>query len=210
VEQLHDEFDGSPPAGEEAAVARVLGSLAESFEELMDPLDAQIERLEQAAAEETRPADELRREMLDGRSRLVRASRLVRRQRDYIERAVAEIPELPGLESGQRHELRDVAGRMILVADRVDDALHRLATAQDLLNATVGNRLNWTMERLTVVATIFLALTVVTGFFGQNFGWMLNRIDTLTAFLLGLGLFVVSGLGIYILPLVPPHACPHP
>jgi magnesium transporter len=198
LEQLRDEFDGSPLAGEEAAVARVLGALAESFEELMEPLDEQIERLEEAAAEESRPASQLRREMLDGRGRLVRASRLVRRQRDYIERAVTEIPELPGLESGERHELRDVAGRMILVADRLDDALHRLAAALDVLNANVGNRLNWTMERLTVVATIFLPLTVVTGFFGQNFGWMLDRIDTLTAFLLGVGLFAVSGLGIYI------------
>jgi magnesium transporter len=198
LEQLHDEFEGSPPADEEAAVARVLGALAESFEELMDPLDEQIERLEEAAAEESRPAGQLRREMLDHRGKLARASRLVRRQRDYIERAVGEIPHLPGLESGERHELRDVAGRMILVADRIDDALHRLSGALDVLNATVGNRLNWTMERLTVVATIFLPLTVVTGFFGQNFGWMLDHIDSLTAFLLGVVLLFVSGLGIYL------------
>jgi Mg2+ and Co2+ transporter CorA len=41
---------------------------------------------------------------------------------------------------------------------------------------------------LTVVATIFLPLIFVTGFFGMNFGWMVDRIDTPLAFvLLGIG-----------------------
>jgi magnesium transporter len=49
-------------------------------------------------------------------------------------------------------------------------------------------RLNETIYWLTVVATIFLPLTFVTGFFGMNFAWMINRIDTLLAFaLLGIG-----------------------
>jgi Mg2+ and Co2+ transporter CorA len=41
-------------------------------------------------------------------------------------------------------------------------------------------------ERLTLVATIFLPLTVGTAFFGMNFGWMTARIGTAPAFF-GLG-----------------------
>jgi magnesium transporter len=49
-------------------------------------------------------------------------------------------------------------------------------------------RLNETIYWLTVVATIFLPLTFVTGFFGMNFSWMVDRIDTAVAFvLLGIG-----------------------
>ena len=44
-------------------------------------------------------------------------------------------------------------------------------------------------ERLTVVATIFLPLTLATGFFGMNFQRMLDRLDSLASFLL-LGLLV--------------------
>jgi Mg2+ and Co2+ transporter CorA len=32
--------------------------------------------------------------------------------------------------------------------------------------------------------TIFLPLTVITAFFGMNFGWMIDRIGTATAFVL--------------------------
>ena len=39
-----------------------------------------------------------------------------------------------------------------------------------------------------MVATIFLPLTFITGFFGMNFAWMTGRIDTALAFiLLGFG-----------------------
>jgi magnesium transporter len=39
------------------------------------------------------------------------------------------------------------------------------------------------MKRLTVVATLFLPLTFVTGFFGQNFKWMTDHIESFGSFL---------------------------
>jgi magnesium transporter len=49
-------------------------------------------------------------------------------------------------------------------------------------------RLNETTYWLTAVATVFLPLTFVTGFFGMNFGWMVRHIDSPLAFiLLGVG-----------------------
>ena len=38
------------------------------------------------------------------------------------------------------------------------------------------------VRRLTIVASVFLPLTFITGFFGQNFLWLVNEIDTATAF----------------------------
>ena len=35
---------------------------------------------------------------------------------------------------------------------------------------------------LSVIATIFVPLILITGFFGMNFGWMVDRIDTEIAF----------------------------
>ena len=60
----------------------------------------------------------------------------------------------------------------------------------------MGLRMNETIYWLTVVATIFLPLTFLTGFFGMNFGWLVGEIDTEAAFLLlGVGgLIVATGL----------------
>jgi magnesium transporter len=49
-------------------------------------------------------------------------------------------------------------------------------------------RMNETTYWLTVVATIFLPLTFITGFFGMNFECMVGEVDTQLAFwLLGVG-----------------------
>ena len=54
------------------------------------------------------------------------------------------------------------------------------------------NRLNSVATRLTIGGTFFLAWTLVTGFFGQNFGWLVNNIDTRHDFLIyGVGAIVV-------------------
>ena len=56
-------------------------------------------------------------------------------------------------------------------------------------------RQNTTMERLTVLATIFLPLTFVTGFFGQNFDWLTGHIN-------GFWHFLILGIGGLLVPLI--------
>ena len=57
-----------------------------------------------------------------------------------------------------------------------------------------------TTKQLTVIATIFLPLSFLTGFFGQNFAWMVDGVSSGQAFaLLGIGLELVTVAGLLLL-----------
>ncbi|HTQ95019.1 MAG TPA: magnesium and cobalt transport protein CorA [Streptosporangiaceae bacterium] len=86
--------------------------------------------------------------------------------------------------------LRDVQDHLLLVNEEVAAQRDLLGTVLQANMAVisveqtkVSVRQNSTIEQLTILATVFLPLTFVTGFFGQNFAWLVGRIDTLPAFL---------------------------
>jgi magnesium transporter len=76
----------------------------------------------------------------------------------------------------------------------VDSYRDLLGGAMDLYLSTVSNRQNEVMKQLAVVGTIFLPLSFITGFFGQNFGWLVSHVLTpLWSFLaIGIGSIVVT------------------
>ena len=49
-----------------------------------------------------------------------------------------------------------------------------MSLAQTYFNAN-ADRLNRTATRLTVVGTLFVTWTLITGFFGQNFAWLVKQ-----------------------------------
>ena len=62
----------------------------------------------------------------------------------------------------------------------------------------ISVRQNETMKQLTLVATIFLPLTFITGFFGMNFGWLTGDINSFWMFAVyGVGSLVLSAVAIY-------------
>ena len=95
-------------------------------------------------------------------------------QRDLFARSVDQIAELPGLELDERDYFRDVYDHLIRISDLIDSYRDLLSGATDLYLSTVSNRQNDVMKQLAIVATIFLPLSFITGFFGQNFGYLVT------------------------------------
>jgi magnesium transporter len=113
--------------------------------------------------------------------RLTMMRRQLGPQRGIFERIGEEIGQVDGLVTDNERYFERVYTQLNRLVDGIDAAADSMAQLMSL-------RMNETMYWLTVVATIFLPLTFLTGFFGMNFGWMVERIDTEMAFLvLGIG-----------------------
>ena len=108
--------------------------------------------------------------------RLTTMRRQLGPQRGIFERIGEEIGQVECLSTDNERYFERVYEQLNRVVDGIDAAADSMAQLMDL-------RMNETMYWLTVVATIFLPLTFLTGFFGMNFGWMVGRIESEAAFL---------------------------
>jgi magnesium transporter len=70
----------------------------------------------------------------------------------------------------------------------VDGYRDLISGAMDTHLSMVSNRLNVIMKQLAMIATIFLPLGFLTGFFGQNFAWLTGHLQVSFRYFLFLGL----------------------
>lgn len=69
-----------------------------------------------------------------------------------------------------RPYFRDVYDHQVRVYDTLDTLRDQVGNATDLYLSVVNNNMNLVVKRLTVITTIFMPITFVTGVFGMNFG----------------------------------------
>jgi magnesium transporter len=190
IDALHDRLPTEATDDGEVLVYRLLDALTDAYYPVIEAIEERIDALE---------ADVLshpRREHLRAGYRLKQCVhhlyRHVASQRDQFQATREVILELEGLTKGSRPYLRDVGDHLTQIAGEFQRQLDDLtALTQTYFNAN-SDRLNAVATRLTIGGTIFLISTLVTGFFGQNFGWLVASIDTKQDFLLfGVGGIVV-------------------
>jgi magnesium transporter len=189
-------IEREPPRSEEEAIYRVLDPLTDSFFPLLDVMDDEIDDLMDAMIE--RPRSDQRQQLFDMRRRLVELRRIVAPQRDVMARGGERLGALPGLEPDEAHDwFRDIYDHLVRISEVIDGYRDVLAGALDVYLSTVSNRLNEVMKQLTIITVVFLPLTFITGFFGQNFGWLTDHIGGFWDFVLLAGgslLTAVAGM----------------
>jgi magnesium transporter len=119
-------------------------------------------------------------------ARLATMRRWVRNEQAVFERVGVEVEALRDFGAGEEPYL-----------DRLDEQVDRLLASIDAAVSAMGMVLDLQLNErayvVSVVATIFVPLTFITGFFGMNFGWMVDRIDSQVAFwLLGFGIPIAT------------------
>lgn len=167
---------GARPAGPLSALYRVLDALTDSFFPLLEGWDERVDEIQNEIFAE--PRDAHMREVFAVKRRLIGVRKVVSPQRDVFAQLAAGTVDLPALDQDSRRYFRDVYDHMIRLADMVDTQRDLLTGVIDVYLGMVGNRRDQVMKQLTLIATIFMPLTFITGFFGMNFGWMVDHIGS--------------------------------
>jgi magnesium transporter len=165
---------------------RVVDGLVDSFFPILGAFDERIDELEDQIF--ARADDQQLQEIFRMKRLLVGMRKAVTPQRDTFASLMGRIAQLPGLEDEDERYFRDIYDHLIRISDLIDSYRDVLTGTMDVYLSRVSNRLNSVMKQLTVIATIFLPVTFITGFFGQNFGWMVHHVG-------GPGTFAMFGIG---------------
>lgn len=187
-----------PPSRERALINEILDTVLSSYVPVLDRVDDQIDQIEQDVIEQ--PREQSLRRIFSLKRDLIAMRRVVTPMRDIFAREAEEIPQQPGMEPDDLLYMRDLYDTLVRTSDLVDSYRDLLSGAADMYLSTVANRQGEISKQLTIIATIFLPLSFLTGFFGMNFAFLTGHIQntSLSFFALGLGLLLVSLIGFWI------------
>ncbi|HYO57848.1 magnesium/cobalt transporter CorA [Archangium sp.] len=169
VEQVRQRVRDEPQATMERGVDFLLYLLADALVDrnfpILDRFNDELEDLESAVFENSQP-EQLQR-IFEMKRTLVSLRRVLSPQRDVLgflaRRGIPNIQERTAL------YFRDVYDHLVRLYEQIDAGRDLVGNVMDGYLSTMANRTNDITKQLTIISTIFLPLSFITGFFGQNF-----------------------------------------
>ena len=154
--------------GADMLLHQILDLMVDKYAIVVDSLDDRVDELEMEILENA--TDDTLRKILNLKKDLQNLFRMIRHQRDVMSSLCRE--GHPNISKKARTFLRDVYDHVVRVHDTVEGLRDEVAGARDAYLAIVSNRVNAVMKGLSLVATLILPLTFVTGIYGMNFTHM--------------------------------------
>lgn len=163
--------------------------LAHANFDALDQLFEVVETIEDSVLKQE--DDDALPELFAAKRRLAAARRLVVPQREVVSLLLES--GTPFIDERARPYFRRVLDLLMRMSEAVDTQREILSNVLDAHLSIVSNRTNDIMKSLTLLSAIFLPLSFVTGFFGQNFSHL--PFDNAALMWLGLGLCAALPVG---------------
>jgi len=155
---------GTGPTNSAGFLLDLSNRLLDRMGAIIADLDDAIDAVEDRVLTDTRAS--IRGELWQLRRQAIALRRFVSPQREAMARLVTEKMSWIGAQEGQR--LREVADRITRFVEDLDAGRERAAIVQDELTTRLSERMNRNMYVLSVIAGIFLPLSLITGLLGIN------------------------------------------
>lgn len=180
----------------------LIDDVAERFLDLVDGVNDEIDELEDHVEEW--PSERIRMRLSTLRHDMLHIRRTLAPTRDAVREVIDNRVEFAGDEVFT-HDVElnfgNAYDKLLRAADNLELARDLVAGVRDYHQAKIANDQNEVMKRLAVLATIFLPLTFLTGFFGQNFSYLVLHIEVgqVPFWVLGIGLELAAAIALFVL-----------
>ena len=164
----------------------IMDTLVDSFFPVLSDFDDAIDSLENAILKN--PTEEQLGTLFGMKREVMTIRKVVTPQRDMVASLNAGMVTIPGMTDSGSAYFRNLYDHLIRISDLVDGYRDLISGAMDTHLSMVSNRLNVVMKQLAIIATVFLPLGFLTGFFGQNFAWLTGHLQASLPWFLFLGL----------------------
>jgi magnesium transporter len=144
---------------------RLADGLVNDYLTVIEELEDSIEAIEVQVLSHPRPR--VQSKIMRLKHIVLQLRRVLSLQREVLNRLSRDPYAL--IDDEERFYFRDVYDHLIRLYDMVDGVRDLIMGTMDVYLSVVNNRMNDIMRTLTLITTLFMPLTFVTGFFGMNF-----------------------------------------
>jgi magnesium transporter len=143
---------------------RIVDSMVDHYRPEVDQLEERLDSLERAIFD--RPEPDLVRQILWEKRKVASLRRIITPQRDVLARLARR--DFVDISTEMSFRFRDVYDHLVRLADDAIIFQDRITGMLDAHLSSMNNRLNQVMKVLTVVSTVFMPLTLLSGVYGMN------------------------------------------
>jgi magnesium transporter len=195
IEKRYEAHDGKLGEDSGFLLYSLIDSVVDHYFPIGDKLEEWIAELQTRLFDRDARENQTLKEIFDLKNDVHHARRAVAPVREIIQPLVRD--DFNFFAGDEERYYRDVYDHAVRVIDQLDAARDLVNSALEIHLSLVANRQNEISKQLAIIATIFLPLTYITGFFGQNFGFMVNSITGAKTFWwLGIGSEVVAAIAL--------------
>ena len=149
--------------GPAALMHRIVDGMVDNYRPEIDQLNERLDALEEQVFD---GGSNLAKEILDFKRDVSSLRRVVQPQRDVVGRLARR--EFDAIDEQIAYRFRDVHDHLVRLSDESMFFQDRITSLLDANLAIVSNQLNTIMKILTIISTVFMPLTFITGLYGMN------------------------------------------
>lgn len=171
IDRLYDSTLKSPDllkTGIDVFLYNLLDDITDKYFPLLDRTSNKIDLLEDKMFSD--PTREDLRDLFVIKHQMLTVRKIMAPEREVINALIRFDSHL--IHSKHTIYFQDIYDHLIRLIDLVDTSRDLITGAMDIYLTSISNKLNDVMKRLTIIASIFMPLTLISSIYGMNFKFM--------------------------------------